>query len=41
LIEELHPGDFVLAERIDHISRLPLEAPEKLIYRIKVKVQDY
>ncbi len=37
LIEELQPGDFVLAERIDRISRLPLEAAEKLIDRIRAK----
>lgn len=37
LIDELQQGDFVLAEKIDRISRLPLEAAEKLIDRIKAK----
>ena len=37
LIDELQQGDFVLAEKIDRIRRLPLEAAEKLIDRIKAK----
>lgn len=37
LIEDLQPGDVVIAEHIDRITRLPLPEAEKLIARIKEK----
>lgn len=37
LISELQPCDLVVAEKIDRISRLPIDAAEKLINRIKEK----
>jgi DNA invertase Pin-like site-specific DNA recombinase len=35
MIEDLQPGDVVIAERIDRISRLPLPDAEKLIASIR------
>nr|CBI80822.1 Resolvase [Bartonella sp. 1-1C] len=35
LIADLQPGDVVLAEKIDHISRLPLPEAERLIASIR------
>jgi DNA invertase Pin-like site-specific DNA recombinase len=37
MIAELRPGDVVIAERMDRISRLPLEEAEKLIKTIRAK----
>ena len=37
LIEDLQPGDVIVAEHIDRITRLPLLEAEKLIDRIKEK----
>lgn len=37
MIEDLQPGDVVIAERMDRISRLPLQEAEQLIARIKDK----
>ena len=37
LINDLQEGDFLIAEKIDRISRLPLAQAEKLIERIKAK----
>ena len=37
LINDLQEGDFLIAEKIDRISRLPLAHAEKLIERIKAK----
>jgi len=37
LIGDLQPGDVVIAERIDRISRLPLPDAEKLVESIRVK----
>lgn len=37
MIEDLQPGDTVIAERIDRISRLPLPEAEKLVATIKAK----
>lgn len=37
MICDLQPGDVVIAEHIDRISRLPLPEAEKLIQRIKEK----
>lgn len=37
LISDLQPGDYVVAEKMDRISRLPIDAAEKLINRIKEK----
>lgn len=37
LIADLQPGDVVIAEHIDRISRLPLPEAEKLIDRIREK----
>lgn len=37
MINDLQPGDVVIAENIDRISRLPLPDAEKLIERIKTK----
>lgn len=37
MIAELEPGDIVVCERIDRLSRLPLPAAEKLIARIREK----
>lgn len=37
LIEDLQPGDVIIAENIDRISRLPLQDAERLINRIKDK----
>lgn len=35
MIEDLQPGDVVIAERIDRISRLPLPEAEKLVASIR------
>lgn len=35
LIEDIQPGDVIVAEHIDRITRLPLAESEKLIARIK------
>lgn len=37
LIEDLQPGDVVIAERIDRISRLPLPEAEQLVASIRAK----
>jgi len=37
MIGELQPGDTVIAERIDRISRLPLNEAEKLVAAIRAK----
>jgi len=37
MIDDLQPGDVVIAERIDRISRLPLAEAEKLIASIRAK----
>tara|TARA_R110000850_G_scaffold8852_2_gene32582 strand:- start:2402 stop:3025 length:624 start_codon:yes stop_codon:yes gene_type:complete len=37
MIEDLQPGDVVIAEKIDRISRLPLPEAERLIATIKGK----
>ncbi len=37
LINDLQEGDYLIAEKIDRISRLPLAHAEKLIERIKAK----
>ncbi|SMB85266.1 Site-specific DNA recombinase [Pasteurella testudinis DSM 23072] len=37
LIEDLQPGDVVVAEHIDRLTRLPLAEAEKLFERIKEK----
>jgi len=37
MISDLQPGDVVVAERIDRISRLPLEEAEQLVESIKAK----
>lgn len=37
MITDLQPGDLVIAEKIDHISRLPLPEAEKLITSIREK----
>lgn len=37
LIGDLQPGDFVVAERIDRISRLPLKQAERLVDEIREK----
>lgn len=37
MIDDLQPGEIVVAEKIDRISRLPLSEAEKLIYSIKEK----
>ncbi len=37
MIADLQPGDVVIAEKIDRISRLPLPEAEKLIAAIKAK----
>ena len=37
LIADLQPGEFVVAEKIDRISRLPLPEAERLIESIKAK----
>lgn len=37
LIEDLQPGDVIIAENIDRISRLPLADAERLIQRIQEK----
>jgi len=37
MIEDLQPGEVVIAEKIDRISRLPLAEAEKLVDAIKAK----
>ena len=37
LIADLQPGDVVIAERMDRISRLPLEEAEQLVTTIRAK----
>ena len=37
MIADLQPGDVVVAEKIDRISRLPLAEAERLVAAIKVK----
>ena len=37
LIADLQPGDVVIAERMDRISRLPLEEAEQLVTSIRAK----
>jgi len=37
MIADLQPGDVVIAEKIDRISRLPLPEAEKLIASIRGK----
>lgn len=37
MIADLQPGDVVVAERIDRISRLPLPEAERLVASIKAK----
>jgi DNA invertase Pin-like site-specific DNA recombinase len=37
MISDLQPGDVVIAEKMDRISRLPLPEAEKLINQIKAK----
>ena len=37
LISELQPGDFVVAEKMDRISRLPVQDAERLIEQIRAK----
>lgn len=37
MIEDLQPGEVVIAEKIDRISRLPLAEAEKLVETIKAK----
>lgn len=37
MISDLQPGDVVIAEKVDRISRLPLPEAEKLIAAIKAK----
>ncbi len=37
MIDDLQPGEIVIAEKIDRISRLPLEEAEKLITAIRTK----
>lgn len=37
LLDDLQPGDVVIAERMDRISRLPLEEAKKLIGAIRAK----
>lgn len=37
MVSDLQPGDVVIAEKIDRISRLPLPEAEKLIATIKAK----
>ena len=37
MIKDLQPGDVVIAEHIDRISRLPLPEAEKLVASIREK----
>ena len=37
MIEDLQPGEVVIAEKIDRISRLPLVEAEKLVASIRIK----
>lgn len=37
LLDDLQPGDVVIAEKIDRISRLPLEQAEQLVATIRAK----
>ena len=37
MLEDLQPGDVVVAERIDRISRLPLSEAEQLVAKIRSK----
>lgn len=37
MIEDLQPGEVVLAEKIDRISRLPLPEAERLVAAIRAK----
>lgn len=37
MVEDLQPGEVVIAEKIDRISRLPLEDAERLIASIRAK----
>ncbi len=37
LINDLQPGDVIIAEKLDRISRLPLSDAEKLMQKIKEK----
>lgn len=37
MVEDLQPGDVVVAERIDRISRLPLTEAELLVASIRAK----
>ena len=37
MIDDLQPGEAVVAEKIDRISRLPLEDAEKLVASIRAK----
>ncbi len=37
LISELQPGDYVVAEKMDRISRLPIQDAERLIAQIREK----
>lgn len=41
LISELQPGDFVVAEKMDRISRLPIQDAERLIEQIRAKEPNY
>lgn len=37
MVDDLQPGDVVVAERIDRISRLPLHDAELLVASIRAK----
>ena len=37
MVEDLQPGEVIIAERIDRISRLPLEGAERLVGAIREK----
>ncbi|MEN9187060.1 recombinase family protein [Xanthomonas perforans] len=37
MVEDLQPGEIVIAERIDRISRLPLDEAERLVATIRAK----
>jgi DNA invertase Pin-like site-specific DNA recombinase len=37
MIEDLQPGEVVIAEKVDRISRLPLAEAEKLVASIRAK----
>ncbi len=41
MIADLQPGDVIIAERIDRLSRLPLPEAEAFIHTLKAKVPGY